>query len=132
MALTAKLNDTTFGVGDVVKVVQKIKEGDKKRSHSFEGMVIRIKGREENKSFTLRRIGVQQIGIERIFPLNTPSIEKIEVIRRGTKGVKRAKLYYTREKSKREIEKIFSRAKKREESKAKKATKSRRKSPNKK
>jgi large subunit ribosomal protein L19 len=114
MALKAKHNDIEFGVGDTVRVVQKIKEADKERKQAFEGMVIAIKGRDENKSFTVRRIGAQQVGIERIFPLETPIIEKIEVIRKGTKGSKRAKLYFTREKSKREIEKIYSRTKKKD------------------
>ena len=122
MALTAQHKDTTFGVGDKVKVFQKIKEGDKTRSHAFEGMVIGIKGRGENKSFTVRKIGVGQIGIERIYPIFAPTIEKIEVKRKGTRGVRRAKLYYTRDKPKREIEKIYSRATSREE--AKKGTKS--------
>lgn len=117
MALTAQHKETTFGVGDKVKVFQKIKEGDKTRSQAFEGMVIGIKGRGENKSFTVRKIGVGQIGIERIYPLFAPTIEKIEVKRKGTRGVRRAKLYYTRDKPKREIEKIYARAASREEAK---------------
>ena len=112
MALTAVHNDVTFGVGDRIKVFQKIKEGEKTRSQAFEGMVIGIKGREENKSFTVRRIGVQQIGIERIFPLASPTIEKIMVLKKGTSGARHAKLYYTRDKSRREIEKIYSRTSK--------------------
>jgi large subunit ribosomal protein L19 len=109
MALIAVHKDITFGVGDRIKVFQKLKEGDKARLQAFEGMVIGIKGREENKSFTVRRIGAQQIGIERIFPLVSPSIEKIEVVKKGTEGVRHAKLYYTRDKSHREVEKIYSR-----------------------
>ena len=117
MALTAIHGDTTFGVGDRVKVVQKIKESGKTRSQTFEGQVLGIKGREQNKSFTVRRIGVGQIGIERIYPLSSPTIEKVEVVKRGGRGVRRAKLYYTREKSRKEIEKIYSRASSREETK---------------
>lgn len=109
MALTAVHNDITFGVGDRIKVTQKIKEGDKTRSQAFEGIVISIRGREENKSFTLRRIGEQQIGIERIFPLASPTIEHIKVLKYGTIGARHAKLYYIRGKSRREIEKIYSR-----------------------
>lgn len=105
---------TKFGVGDTVRVVQKITEGDKKRLHTFEGIVIGIKGRNVNKSVTVRRIGTAQIGIERIYPLASPSIEKIEVVKSGVRGVRRAKLYYIREKSRREIEKIYSRASTRE------------------
>ncbi|OGM21518.1 50S ribosomal protein L19 [Candidatus Woesebacteria bacterium RIFCSPHIGHO2_01_FULL_38_9] len=113
MSLTATHKEVTFGVGDKVKVTQKIKEGEKVRSQIFEGLVLGIKGREENKSFTVRRIGAQQIGIERIFPLFSPTVEKIEVTRNGTAGVSRAKLYYTREKAKREIDIIYSRANRR-------------------
>lgn len=117
MALTAIHGGITFGVGDRVKVVQKIKESGKTRSQTFEGQVIGIKGREKGKSFTVRRIGVGQIGIERIYPLASPTIEKIEVVKRGGRGVRRAKLYYTREKSRKEIEKIYSRTSSREKTK---------------
>ncbi len=121
MALKAKHNNIEFGVGDTIRVIQSLKEGGKTRSKAFEGMVIGIKGREENKTFTDRRIGVAKIGIERIFPLFSPSIEKIEVVRTGVRGVRRAKLYYTRDKPRREIEKIYSRATKLGEGKTKKA-----------
>jgi large subunit ribosomal protein L19 len=109
MALKAKHKDTEFGVGDRVKVTQKVREGEKERLQVFDGIVLGIKGEGENKSFTVRRIGIQQIGIERIYPLGSPTIESIQVIRSGTVGIKRAKLYYIRGKSKREIEKIYSR-----------------------
>lgn len=109
MALTAKHNDIEFSVGDRVKVTQKIKEGEKKRLQSFEGMVLGIRGSMENTSFTVRRIGEAQIGIERIFQLASPIIEKIEVVKKGGSGVKHAKLYYVRKKPKKEIEKIYSR-----------------------
>ncbi len=130
MALTVTHKGVTFGVGDKVKVTQKIKEGDKVRSQIFEGLVLGIRGREENKSFTVRRIGAQQIGIERIFPLSAPTVEKIEVTREGTSGVSRAKLYYTREKAKREIDIIYSRAKRRsqKESSSSKKVKARKRS----
>lgn len=105
---------TKFGVGDTVRVVQKVTEGDKKRLQTFEGIVIRIKGRNINKSVTVRRVGTAQIGIERIYPLASPSIEKIEVVKSGVRGVRRAKLYYIRGKSRKEIEKIYSRADARE------------------
>jgi large subunit ribosomal protein L19 len=106
MALTATHKDISFGVGDTIKVFQKIKD----KTQVFEGMVIGIKGRDMRKTFTVRRIGAQKIGIEQIFPLALPTIEKIEVVRKGIEGVRRAKLYYTRNKSSREIEKIYSRA----------------------
>lgn len=109
MALQVTHKETTFGVGDVVKVHQRITEGEKTRSQIFEGMVIGIKGKESGKSFTVRKIGAQKVGIEMIFPLHTPVVEKIEVVRKGMEGVKQAKLYYVREKSTREIERIYSR-----------------------
>lgn len=114
MALRLKHKDIEFGVGDRVKVSQRIKEGEKFRVAVFEGMVIKIKGEGDRKMFTLRRIGEAMIGIERIFPVDLPTIEKVEVVKKGTMGVNRAKLYYTREKSTKEIDKIYSRAKRRE------------------
>ena len=111
MALTAKHKEVIFGVGDEVKVYLKVKDGDKTRSQVFQGMVLGIKGRDAGKSFTVRKIGAQKIGVEMIFPIDTPSIDKIEVVRNGMEGVTHAKLYYTREKSVREIERIYSRAK---------------------
>lgn len=110
MALKVFHKETEFGVGDAVRVWQKIQEGDKFRLQAFEGMVLGIKGRDIGATFTVRRIGTQRIGIERIFPVNAPTIEKIEVVRKGTEGVRQAKLYYTRTKSKRQIEDIYSRA----------------------
>jgi len=109
MALTATHKDLTFGVGDRIKVSQKVKDGEKTRLQVFEGMVIGIKGREENKSFTIRRIGEAQIGIERIYPLNSPNIEKIQLVKKGLKGARHAKLYYVRDISRREVEKIYKR-----------------------
>ena len=109
MSIKVNFKDTEFGVGDRVKVTQKIIEGEKKRSQVFEGMVIGIKGRQENKSFTVRRIGSVLIGIERIFPLKSPGIENIQIVKYGVKGSRKAKLYYTRDKSTREISKIYSR-----------------------
>lgn len=114
MALRIKHKDQEFGVGDRIKVFQKIQEGEKTRVAFFEGMVLAIKGEGDRKTFTVRRIGEASIGIERIFPISLPTIEKIEVVKKGTRGVKQAKLYYTREKSTKEIDKIYSRAKKRE------------------
>jgi large subunit ribosomal protein L19 len=83
-----------FNVGDTVKVLVKIPEGDDKvRLHPFEGVVIAKRGSGTRLNFTVRRVSYGE-GIERVFPLYSPSIERIEVIRRGK--VKRAKLYYLR------------------------------------
>ncbi len=117
MALSITHKETVFGIGDRVRVSQRIKEGEKFRVAVFEGMVIKISGVVGRKMFTVRRIGEAVIGIERIFPVDLPTIEKIEVVKKGTKGVNRAKLYYTRTKSTKEIDKIYSRAKRRELSK---------------
>jgi large subunit ribosomal protein L19 len=119
MALKTKHGEVSFGVGDVVRVHHKV--GD--RVQIFKGTVIAIRGRGINKTFTVRRIGAQKIGIEQIFPLSSPLLTKIEVVREGMRGVRRAKLYYIRNKSKREVEKIYSRAKRRSQVKAKKVTK---------
>jgi large subunit ribosomal protein L19 len=83
-----------FGVGDTVKVMVKIPEGaDKVRLHPFEGVVIAKRGSGIRTSFTVRKVSYGE-GIERVFPLHSPSIERIEIIRSGK--VKRAKLYYLR------------------------------------
>lgn len=94
MALFAKIKDVAVKVGDTVRVYQKIKEGDKTRTQVFEGIVIAVKNQQDGKSFTVRKIGAMGIGMERIWPLNCPSILKIEVVK--SPKVKRAKLYYLR------------------------------------
>lgn len=83
-----------FGAGDTVNVHVKIKEGNKERVQQFQGTVIQRKNKSSNgETFTVRKIS-GGIGVERIFPLLSPSIEKIEVLRRGK--VRRARLYYLR------------------------------------
>lgn len=111
MAILATHKETTFGVGDVVRVHQRVSEpgSEKSRVQIFEGTVIAIRGREMGKSAIVRRIGTQNVGMELIFPLHSPTIEKVETKRAGMKGARHAKLYFIRHKSKREIEKIYSR-----------------------
>jgi large subunit ribosomal protein L19 len=82
-----------FNVGDTVKVFSKIVEGGKERLHGFEGIVIKRQGGGARENFTVRRI-VQGVGVERIFVLHSPRVEKITVLRSGK--VRRAKLYYLR------------------------------------
>lgn len=82
-----------FRVGDTIKVHTRIKEGDKERVQVFAGLVIAKKGRGLNTQFTVRRISYGE-GVERIFPLHSPIIEKVQVEKRG--NVRRAKLYYLR------------------------------------
>lgn len=84
-----------FGPGDTVKVSFRVHEGKKDKIQTFQGVCIQIRGSGPNRTFTLRKIS-QGIGIERIFPLHSPLVEKIEVLRYGK--VRRAKLYYLREK----------------------------------
>ncbi|HEU4952876.1 MAG TPA: 50S ribosomal protein L19 [Holophagaceae bacterium] len=81
--------------GDTVKVHVKVKEGEKERIQLFQGTVIALKGGGIRASFTVRKIA-SGVGVERIFPLHTPSIDKLEVVRHGR--VRRAKLYFLREK----------------------------------
>lgn len=82
-----------LSIGDTVKVHVKIKEGDKSRIQIFEGTVIAKKHGGINETFTVRRVA-HGCGIERVFPLHSPIVEKVEVIRSGR--VRRAKLYYLR------------------------------------
>ena len=112
MALKTTIKGVEFGIGDVIDVFQKVTEGKKSRTQVFEGTVISIKGRGENQSFMVRRVGAQNVGIERIFPVIMPSIIKIEIVKKSGSGVRRAKLYYIRDKSRKEIEKIYARKKK--------------------
>ncbi len=86
-----------FNVGDTVKVHFRIVEGEKERIQIFEGVVIaRNGGSSSNANFTVRRVAFNE-GVERIFPLHSPRVEKVEVIREGQ--VRRAKLYYLRDRS---------------------------------
>ena len=82
-----------FKAGDTITVHYKIKEGDKERIQQFTGVVIQVKNNPGTRSFTVRKIS-NGIGVERIFPLNSPFIEKIEMKKKGV--VRRAKLYYLR------------------------------------
>lgn len=88
-------NIPEFKAGDTVRVAVEIKEGDKTRIQNFEGVCISIRGQGTGRTFTVRKMGANNIGVERIFPLYSDSIKDIKVIRRGR--VRRAKLYYLRE-----------------------------------
>ena len=84
-----------FNVGDTVKISVKIVEGDNERIQQFQGVVIARRGTGIEETFTVRRVQAGQ-GVERVFPINSPRLEKVEVIRRGS--VRRSKLYYLRDK----------------------------------
>ncbi len=82
--------------GETVRVYVKVVEGEKERTQVFEGIVIALSGKGNRATFTVRKVSYG-IGVERIFPLHSPRIEKVDVIGRGR--VRRAKLYYIRERS---------------------------------
>ncbi len=84
-----------FNVGDTIRIHVKIVEGDTERIQQFQGTVIARHGKGIEETFTVRRVQAGQ-GVERVFPINSPRIDKIEVVRRG--DVRRAKLYYLRDK----------------------------------
>ena len=83
----------SFREGDTVRVNFKIKEGDRERIQAFEGVVIKYRKAGIATSFTVRRV-VQQYGVERIFPLHSPLVDSVNVVRQGS--VRRSKLYYLR------------------------------------
>lgn len=89
------LKTIDFNPGDVVRVSQKIIEGEKTRTQVFEGTVLSIRGRGENKTFTVRKV-LGDIAIERIWPINSPSIEGVKVKEKPKKSPKRAKFYFLR------------------------------------
>ena len=94
--LTGKKSIPTFRTGDTLKVTIRITEGDKSRLQAFEGMCIARKNNSVNSNFTVRKLSHGE-GVERVFPLFGPMIEKIEVVRKG--DVRRAKLYYLRDRT---------------------------------
>lgn len=95
MANSFSYKDQTHHIGDRVSVHLKIEEEDKTRTQIFDGVVIAIKGRGVGKTITVRKIGVNNIGVERIIPLGSPFLKKITTKTRGK--VRRAKLYYLRD-----------------------------------
>ena len=104
MANSFLLSDRNYHSGDQVRVHLKVLEGEKERVQIFEGLIIAIRGRGENRTFTVRKIGTGGIGVERVFPVNSPWISQIEVKKPG--DVRRAKLYYVRDQSAHRVGKI--------------------------
>ncbi|MCH3923375.1 MAG: 50S ribosomal protein L19 [Bacteroidales bacterium] len=92
--LNEKKEYPAFRAGDTVTVAYKIKEGNKERIQSFQGIVIQRSGHKTNETFTVRKIS-NGIGVERIFPMNSPFIDSIVVNKKG--AVRRARIYYLRE-----------------------------------
>ncbi|MCB9992451.1 MAG: 50S ribosomal protein L19 [Hyphomicrobiaceae bacterium] len=92
--LKQKANIPEFSHGDTVKVWVKVREGEKERLQAYEGVVIARSGSGLNENFTVRKISYGE-GVERVFPIYSPNVDRIEVVRRGK--VRRAKLYYLRD-----------------------------------
>jgi large subunit ribosomal protein L19 len=92
--IAAKREIPAFAAGDTVRVHVRVTEGNRTRLQAYEGVVIGRKGSGLNESFTVRKISYGE-GVERVFPVFSPMVEKVEVVRRGR--VRRAKLYYLRE-----------------------------------
>lgn len=89
------INEQNFAVGDTVRVHQRIQEGGKTRIQIFEGVIMAIANSQSGRSFTVRKIAANGIGVERIFPLFSPSLEKVELKQAG--NVRRAKLFFLRD-----------------------------------
>lgn len=94
--ISDKFQETDIHIGDTLRVHSQVKEGEKVRVQVYEGILIRIRGRGENKTFTVRKIGAGGIGVERTWPLDSRSLLKIEVKKKAGK-IRRAKLYYLRD-----------------------------------
>jgi large subunit ribosomal protein L19 len=91
---TEKKEFPEFSAGDTITVYYEIREGEKVRTQFYRGVVIQIKGTGLAKTFTIRKMS-GEIGVERIFPINLPALQKIEINKRGS--VRRARIYYFRE-----------------------------------
>lgn len=102
LALNPKIEE--FKTGDTIKVHYRIVEGNKTRLQPFEGIVLSRRGVGVSKTFMVRKIGVDNVGVERVFPLYSPNIEKIQVMTHGK--VRRAKLYFLRSKTGKEAVKV--------------------------
>lgn len=106
MARSVTIQDVLINVGDTIKLHYAVQDKDKRKNQIFEGIVLSVRGRGTNKMFTVRKVTRSNIGVERIFPVISPFIEKIEVSK--TSSNTRANIEYIRERSRREIkEKIY-------------------------
>lgn len=106
MARSITIKDTECSVGDQVKIHYAIQDKDKKKNQIFEGIILDIRGRETNKMFTVRKMTKSNIGVERIFPVISPFIEKIEVAKKGS--TRRSNVKYIRTRSRKDIkEKLY-------------------------
>lgn len=94
--ISGKFSGTDIHIGDSLRVHAQIIESGKSRIQIFDGILIKLRGRGENKTFTVRKIGAGAIGVERTWPLDAKNLVKIEV-KKKTSGVRRSKLYYLRD-----------------------------------
>jgi len=96
MAIKITHKDQEFFVGDTVRVNYKIKEKYKERLQAFDGLILAIKGRGDNKNFTVQKQASDAVFVERIFPVNSPWVDSIKKLRGPKTKVRRSKLYYLR------------------------------------
>lgn len=94
--ISAKVGEQDLHIGDTIRVHSRVVEGDKTRIQVFEGILMRLRGRDVNQTFTVRKIGAGGIGVERTWPLDSNSIVKIDVKKKAGK-IRRSKLYYLRD-----------------------------------
>lgn len=93
--ISGQIGDQQIHIGDTLRIFSQVVEGGKSRTQIFEGILISLRGRGENQTFTIRRISPGGIGVERTWPVNSKSLVKVEVKKKATK-VRRSKLYYLR------------------------------------
>jgi large subunit ribosomal protein L19 len=106
MANSVVFHETAVNVGDTIKISYAINDKDKRKSQLFEGIVLAVRGRETNKMITVRKMTRSGIGVERIFPIISPFVEKVEVVRATNN--KKSSVTFIRTRSKREIqEKLY-------------------------
>lgn len=108
MANSFTLLDTPIRIGDTVKITYAYKDKEKEKTQLFEGIVLGIRGRQTGKMLTVRKMTRSKVGVERIFPLDSPYIKAVEVVRKTTNT--KAKVTYIRERSQRDIrERLYTR-----------------------
>ncbi len=95
MANSITFTNQSFRVGDIIRVYHITKDKDKEKTQTFEGKLIAVKGEKPNTTFTVRKIGADKVGVEKIFPLYSPLLTKIEL--KKSSPAKRAKLYTLRQ-----------------------------------
>lgn len=94
MANQIKVKNETIHIGDTIKVAYKFKEGEKLKEQIFRGILIAIKGSHNNRMITVRKMTKSGVGVERIFPVDSPFLSSVAVVKKG--NVRRAKLYFIR------------------------------------